>query len=381
MSTSEPEGAGLPEGGHSDLDDRLARLYGARMPRSLDARVATALAAGKESSRRELRSRHTWRLVRLGAVVVTLAAVLVGGAYSAGNILNLGKPVNIQSTNQHFPLSGFHYIKTDLRSHGKAELLFIGALAHEGRVSAERWPLVKALEQFGTFSKVRPLGGSDCLPVEGGGQYCPVPSYDLSRAKYASKYLVFRDRDLIRFDAAKKMMVRYQVMNKVDESIFNKYARFQSGKPGGFVTMVEATMDNSQSTHTLPLILIGHYIQTISQVVSAGDFQDVRTSRRHPVRSSTRRTRSPSTRHGGRSSWKRTRTRPPVWWRTPTPRRTSLPLSSAAQTAPAPCPYAAGVRSKPSSAIPANSVAVSPVPVACLLVRWPYHDHGQLPHL
>lgn len=272
MSTSEPDGANLPDGGRSGLDIKLTRLYGARMPRSLDARVAQALAAGNESSRREVRSRYTWRFVRLGAILVTLTAALVGGAYSAGNILNLGKPVDIQSTNQHFPLSGFHRIKTNLRSHGKTELLFIGALAHEGRVSAERWPLVKALEQFGSFSRVRPIADV-CDPIQGGGAYCPAPSYDLSRAKYVSKYVVFENRDLIRLDVAKKTMVRYQPLKGSARTLFNKYARYQSGTSSGFVTMVEATMDNSQSTHTLPLIAVGHYIQTISQVISPGDFQ------------------------------------------------------------------------------------------------------------
>lgn len=65
----------------------------------------------------------------------------------------MGKPMNTVSTRAYFPLSGFHAGAPALRNDFRPEVLFIGTLdPHDEYSAIERWPVLKALEQFGSFS-------------------------------------------------------------------------------------------------------------------------------------------------------------------------------------------------------------------------------------
>ncbi len=88
-------------------------------------------------------------------------------AMAASTNPNLGPPTNTFSANPYFPLSGFQKTGPDLRSHGLPELLWIGtAWLGDPDSDWERWPVIKALEQFGTFSNLVPA-----RPVCGKPQY------------------------------------------------------------------------------------------------------------------------------------------------------------------------------------------------------------------
>jgi hypothetical protein len=225
---------------------------------------------------------------RVGWILVLSALLLLasGGAIAGSNILNLGKPVDIQSTNAYFPLSGFHPIPTKLYSHGKPELFFMGAEGPIDKISVERWPVVKALEQFGTLSGVKPVERG-CSTVHGGfmnGQMqCSIPSFDFSHARYASKYLSFVSKDLIR--PVKNNERKFQTLNSTETALYNKYVRFR-GRPQCFkivppnhivnfpcstyVAYVDSAI-NYDGLRTLPLITIGGYLQTVSQDLISTD--------------------------------------------------------------------------------------------------------------
>jgi hypothetical protein len=212
---------------------------------------------------------------RVGWVVLLSALLLLasGAAVAGSNILNLGKPVNIQSTNAYFPLSGFHRIKTNLRLQGKPELFFMGVQGPVDKISVERWPLVKALEQFGTLTGVKAVE-RDC-----NGQ-CSSASFDLSRARFTSKYLAFVSKDLTRY--VNYNARRFQTLNPTENALYTTYVRFR-GTPQcvkisptrkvvnypchSYEDYVTAAI-NSEDLRTLPLITIGGYLQTVSQDLS-----------------------------------------------------------------------------------------------------------------
>lgn len=261
-----------------------------RLHAALAGQADGSLAAGQRlrrfmaawSSLRRPRTRMGWILL-LGTLLLLAPGVAVAGS----NILNLGKPVDIQSTNAYFPLSGFHRINTKLRLHGKPELLFMGAQGPSDKISVERWPLVKALEQFGTLSGVKAVERG-CVTGRGGtmnGQMqCSSPTFDLSHARFAGKYISFVSKDLVR--SVNYNAQRFQALSSTETALYNKYVRFR-GRPqcfklpsSGHVVVypcykfedyVNAAINNTSDLRTFPLITIGGYLQTLSQDLSSAD--------------------------------------------------------------------------------------------------------------
>lgn len=230
---------------------------------------------------RRPRTRVGWILL-----VGSLMLLASGGVVAGSNILNLGKPVDIQSTNAYFPLSGFHRIKTNLRLRGKPELFFMGVQGPVDKVSVERWPVVKALEQFGTLTGVKAVERA-CSTAHGGianGQLqCSSSTFDFSHARYASKYLAFVSKDLTR--DVNNNARRFQTLNPTENALYTAYVRvrgtpqcFKVSPAGrivnypchGYADYVNAAINN-EGLRTLPLITIGGYLQTVSQDLSPAD--------------------------------------------------------------------------------------------------------------
>ncbi len=220
---------------------------------------------------------HTKLYAALG-VVVTGAILLATGVSLAGptqdSITNLGPPLPMQSTNAGFPLSGFHRTSPFLHANGRPELLFIGTLAAiDAKSAIERWPVVKALEQFGSLMRVKALDAK-CLFI---GIPC-VPTFDWSHASYRSRYLSFVHKDL--FSSNAKGGAYYQRLSPAEIQLYNKYSRRHGARLKNDPLDVSNTIlqgQNPTSTHDLPLIVIGGYLQTLSQVTISGDFQIVPT--------------------------------------------------------------------------------------------------------
>jgi hypothetical protein len=242
-------------------------LAGAPAPSpQLSARIDRALeAAGPE------RGALRWRNRRLLAPLAFLliAAILAGGVIAANNVVNLGKPGNVVSPLDAFPLSGFHRVHGPLLSGKPTQVLFIGTLhRYDAMSQAERWPMLKALEQFGTFSGVKAVDRDCSRPTPSG--VCSDPTFDWSRARYVSKYLTFLHVDLLSANGKP-----YQKLTSRELALYNRYARAGAGGGtidpyGAYVTMSASL--SPTSSHALPLIVIGHYVQTISQIVLPGDF-------------------------------------------------------------------------------------------------------------
>ncbi len=224
-----------------------------------------------------------WRThTKLYAACATVAAsviLLATGASIAGptqdSITNLGPPLSMQSTNAGFPLSGFHRTSPFLHANGRPELLFIGTLAAiDAKSAIERWPVVKALEQFGSLTRVKALDAKCLLS----GIPC-VPTFDWSHASYRSRYLSFVHKDL--FSSNAKGGAYYQRLSPAEIQLYNKYSRRHGARLKNDPLDVVNTIvqgQNPTSTHDLPLIVIGGYLQTLSQVTISADFQIVPTA-------------------------------------------------------------------------------------------------------
>jgi len=234
---------------------------------------------------------HT-KLYAAFTLVAACAVLLATGVSIAGqnSITNLGPPLPVQSTNANFPLSGFHRINTSLNRHGRPVLLVIGTLAgpighgtfnvFDHKSAVERWPVIKALDQFGTFTGVRAAPALCQKDATTGHIVCQVATYDWSRAAYRSRYLVFEHKDLLdRQDRS------FQTLSPTERVLYNRYSR----NPGrwtlfpGRPDYVVGTVANSNSPggatsiRQLPLLLVGNYLQTVSQVAISGDFEDTLT--------------------------------------------------------------------------------------------------------
>jgi hypothetical protein len=232
------------------------------------------------------------------ACAAALAIVLAGLASpsrAADSVTYLGKPVDVLSSNQYFPLSGFHKVNASLQQGGKPVVLFLGtqlgsfnsglfAGFGDDRSAMERWALIKALDQFGSFSGVTPLTGG-CLKI-GGQADCRLPSFDWLRGRYSSRYVVFDHKELL--DAAGH---RLQRMTSQERGLYYRYARVPTvsndvrkaaqdpsspyhGDPPDniYLTVTGACCNTDSPGKILPLTLIGNYLQTETQELFTSDF-------------------------------------------------------------------------------------------------------------
>lgn len=198
-------------------------------------------------------------------------------AAATGSWTNLGPPTGATTLS---PIGSFHRVRGTLRSHGKPEFLFIGTSV-DSDSAAERWPVVKALDQFGTLSHVAPAvthpcdfqryGQLDCTPPQppAGSKYQDgLSTFDWDQAHYASRYLTFVHEDLIDWH----LHVR-QLPTSVERSLFNRYVRV-SGYPKWQDAVWHTALDPPsayQPTHQFPLVAVGDYLDTGANVAIYGD--------------------------------------------------------------------------------------------------------------
>jgi hypothetical protein len=191
-------------------------------------------------------------------VIAALALMLasVDQVHSASGVIKLGKPTSNVPSNAYFPLSGFHRIRQTATSGLRAELLVISDSALAS--GPERWPIVKALEQFGTLIALQPMD-RPTFTLKAGTKTFPetAPStLDWTHSQYRSRYLAFVHRDLQRYDSGQETFVPFQTLNASERVLYREYAQKGSG-----------------GQPSLPLIAVGNYLQTASQIINGGDFQ------------------------------------------------------------------------------------------------------------
>jgi hypothetical protein len=149
--------------------------------------------------------------------------VLLGGA------LHLSTPVHAENTSCttclgtlthdtqfYTPLGTYKRHGSSIpKRGGKALVLFVSAL-FDGPSASERWALVKALSQFGTFSGVGPSTSNQAVH---GQKPITVPTFNLEHAQYSSRYVVFDHRDVEDFWG--------NVLQKLSKADTKMVARFQ----------------------------------------------------------------------------------------------------------------------------------------------------------
>jgi hypothetical protein len=230
----------------------------------------------------------------VAAVLLIAAGAFAGHSLSAfqagkGSITDLGRPTNDTVPRQ--PLGAFYRIGTKLRQGGKPELLFIGTQI-DNRSAAERWPLVKALQQFGSFSGIRsmvtiprmcrfgnPAAGVNCTfgsnssAPPAAGMTGGYPTFDWSHARFSSRYLTIVWKEII----DQKVKIHHN-LSPTELSLFNRYAR-QTQYPNWDTSVMHMAVDEfgysylqpSRIPKWFPLVLFDGYIETGSQIAIMGD--------------------------------------------------------------------------------------------------------------
>jgi len=227
---------------------------------------------------------YTALAVAIAAIIVAATSVTIAGS-KRNTLTDLGPPTNAFPPG--IPTGGFRQIKTTLPSHGVPELLFIGTMVDE-RSAAERWAVVKALNQFGAFSRIdsaitRSCGyltaylnsRPQCRPaqVQGPrqGYTAGVPTFDWSHAKYTSRYLLFVHKDLI-----DENLTMRQTLSPLERSLFTRYVALS-----GYSTLYDAVwhtaidLDTNQAmlqgSHRFPLVAVSRYVETSAEIAIPGD--------------------------------------------------------------------------------------------------------------
>ncbi|GAC1471827.1 MAG: hypothetical protein PVSMB7_23940 [Chloroflexota bacterium] len=124
-------------------------------------------------------------ILAVAAVAGTVAFALRGNAASIDQsavAAGLGAPTSDVASP---PTGSFNHVGPPLYHGSKPELLFIGA-QYCPHCAGQRWAIVKALDQFGTFSHVSSSSNDDGS----------IPTFDLHNATYSSRYVNFVHRDV-----------------------------------------------------------------------------------------------------------------------------------------------------------------------------------------
>ena len=150
----------------------------------------------REQSRGGFLRQATKRSLGAAALLtlVLAAATSYTSVSAASGLLDLGSPTNDMPLS--LPLGGFHHEGQPARSGSRAEVLFIGTQP-DVFSALERWPMAKALEQFGTLSGAKALTPPCPIVNTSGPCLTAYPTYDCSRVHYVSRYVDFVHKEVV----------------------------------------------------------------------------------------------------------------------------------------------------------------------------------------
>ena len=200
-------------------------------------------------------------LIALLALVLA-AAISYTSVSAASGILDLGSPTN--DVPPFLPLGGFHRVGQPARAGSRAQVLFIGTQS-DIFSAMERWPMVKALQQFGTLSGVKALTPPCPLVNTSGPCLTAYPTYDWSRAHYVSRYVDFVHKDVVNLQGRP-----FQRLTHQEAALLRRYGP-RPYKPGK-VQVVNMNPCSPATMRSYPVVLIGGYVETISNVVICADY-------------------------------------------------------------------------------------------------------------
>lgn len=124
----------------------------------------------------------------IASALILVIALLPSSVHAARGLASLGKLTS--DSERISPVGSFVHIGVRLASNHRPEVLFLGST--DSTSAALTWPLVKALDQFGEWQGLRPTTDQ---PPKGLPAGAPIPAthptYDLSHARYRSRYVTF----------------------------------------------------------------------------------------------------------------------------------------------------------------------------------------------
>ncbi|GAC1468817.1 MAG: hypothetical protein PVSMB7_17250 [Chloroflexota bacterium] len=141
--------------------------------------------AQRVDGRKRIVTRTAIGILVIGALAGAVFFALRGNAASVSQsavAAGLGAPTSDVASP---PMGSFTHVGSSLYSGSKPELLFIGA-QYCPHCAGQRWAIVKALDQFGTFSNVTSSSNDDGT----------IPTFDLHNATFSSRYVSFVHRDV-----------------------------------------------------------------------------------------------------------------------------------------------------------------------------------------
>jgi hypothetical protein len=211
---------------------------------------------------------RTARLLVLVALTLAQPVAASAGPTSA----YLGQPTN--SVPPYHVLGAFHRAGPHLLAGSKPELLFAGTQIDDGS-AGERWPIVKALGQFGTFTGLRPMAEPICSLRTGNAVNCALPprainreglaTFDWYRTRFSSRYVAFQHVDLI----DRNLRMR-EHLSGPQLSLFRSL-----GFPTSRLAILQAALEPvSGSVTHFPLVAIGGYVETGADTAIPGDLVD-----------------------------------------------------------------------------------------------------------
>jgi len=265
---------------YGDLFDEEAGPGRARVIRALDAGFrATPLPSSLNGFRPELPgtaaecriSLRPGRWTMAGPFAAVAAIVLiVAGSLAAGksaSVVDLGKPTNDVSSTGFPSLDSFHRIGTNLHVGTKPEVLFLGEFgAVSGTVDGERWAIIKALQQFGSLSRVAALQ-TGCDQRVAGYSLCTNPTFDLTRARYRSKYIAFADREIAILRTGGPW-VKYAKLSGQAAVLYKRYAEIRN-----VPQRLKKIMEKGGPLAKLPMVVIGNYLAVQPHYIGQSDLQ------------------------------------------------------------------------------------------------------------
>jgi len=210
-----------------------------------------------QPNRSTVQGAHRWLVA--AALMVTLGALSPLVVQADPAVTDLGKPME-RYVDPYFPLSGFHKVTFMPFKPTHPTLLVLASQGYDTS-SIERWPLVKALGWFGTLTNVKPTTFS-----------AKIATFDLSHARYHSRYLTLVYRDLLSVNNH-----ILHKMSKVEFQLYTKYVRPFTASTQQQDPYALITASNGQGTteRELPLLVFGRYLSTLSQQMISGDFRGV----------------------------------------------------------------------------------------------------------
>lgn len=135
------------------------------------------------------------QLLVLVAGLVLPATMRAGTSPNASGacVTCLGPFLGVTSPDTYLPLDNFRKVHVSLRQFGLPEFLYL-SIPKDDQSTVQAWPVVKALNQFGSLRGVNAVERS-CRQVNVPGYptslACNLPTLDLSHAVYRSRYLRF----------------------------------------------------------------------------------------------------------------------------------------------------------------------------------------------